>query len=254
MPDIAIAVDNLTTMIGEDIIHRGLNLTVARGEILAIVGGSGSGKSTLLNCLLMLIPFASGSIRILGENIATLSSVQQETLRTHLGAMFQGGALFSELTVLENVLFSMNQHSSLSEEALRALAMLKILMAGLSADAANKYPAELSGGMIKRAAVARSLALDPAILFLDEPSAGLDPITANALDQLILNLRASLGLTIVLVTHDLDTLATVPDRIAFLADKKVVACDTLANLIRSPIPEVKAYFTNPRATRTFGEG
>ncbi len=253
MPNPIIAVQNITTVIDENVILKDLSLTVMPQEILALVGGSGAGKSTLLNVMLMLLPITTGSITILDENIEHLKGKELEKFRTHLSVMFQGGALFSELTVLENVLFAMRQHSQLSLIEMRSLALLKILMAGLPQSAANKYPAELSGGMIKRAAVARALALDPAILFLDEPSAGLDPITANALDQLILNLRASLGLTIVVVTHDLDTLVTVPDRIVFLGDGKVLACDTLANLIQSPIPEVKAYFTSTRAARTFGE-
>ena len=178
-----------------------------------------------------------------------LSEAQREALRVHCGVMFQSGALFSELTVLENVLFPMQQHSALSKKTLTELALLKISMAGLSLADADKYPAELSGGMIKRAAVARSLALDPQILFLDEPSSGLDPLNASGLDRLILALKSSLGLTVVIVTHDIDTLATVPDRIAFLGNQKILACDTLQDLLTSDIPEIKAYFNNARAKR-----
>lgn len=253
MPSPAIEVKHLYTEIEGQKIHQDLNFTVEQGEIVAIVGGSGSGKSTLLNCLLMLLQPVSGSIKILGEDVAKLSNQARDQLQMQCGILFQGGALFSELTVLENVLFPMRQHSDLNKNVLTELAFLKVAMAGLSPEDAYKYPAELSGGMIKRAAMARSLALDPAILFLDEPSAGLDPVNANSLDRLILDMRASLKLTIVIVTHDLDTLAAVPDRIAFLAQGKVVICDKLQNLINSDIPEVKTYFQNPRAKRTFVE-
>jgi len=252
MPKPIIQVENLSTQIDGHWIHRDLNFTVEQGEIVAIVGGSGAGKSTLLNCLLLLLPPAAGTIKIFDENIETLDAKDKEALRTRCSIMFQGGALFSELTVAENVLFPMLQHSHLEKPLLTKLAILKILMAGLNEDAAPKYPDELSGGMIKRAAVARALALDPELLFLDEPSSGLDPITASGLDKLILELRDSLKLTIVIVTHDLDTLATVPDRIAFIGQGKVLACDTLANLIKSDIPEVQDYFNNARAKRTFG--
>lgn len=251
MPNLAVEVTALTTEIDGQLIHQGLNLDIMQGEILAIVGGSGAGKTTLLNCLLMLIAPVAGSIKIFGQDVARLTDAEREALRTQCGIMFQGGALFSELTVLENILFPMQQHSTLPEDLLHELALLKMNMAGLISKHAEKYPAELSGGMIKRAAVARSLALDPPILFLDEPSSGLDPVNAGALDQLILELRDSLQLTVVIVTHDLDTLATVPDRIAYLGDGRVLACDTLENLLQSTNPEIKAYFNNPRAKRAF---
>ena len=249
----AILIKDLTTQIDGMIIHDNLNLTVKTGEILAIVGSSGAGKTTLLNCLLMLLTPEKGSITLLGKDLSSLSEPQKEQLRTQCGILFQGGALFNELTVLENILFPMQAHSKLLLENLLPLANLKLNMSGLAKDAGSKYPTELSGGMIKRAAMARSIALDPSLLFLDEPSAGLDPVSASDLDQLILNLRSSLKLTIVVVTHDLDTLQTVPDRIAFLGKGRVLACDTLTNLIKSQIPEVKSYFQNTRAKRTFGE-
>lgn len=251
MPDFAIEVKQLCTEIDGQIIHQGLDLSVRRGEILAIVGGSGAGKTTLLNCLLMLTAPQSGSINILGFDLANISAAHRAYLRTQCGVLFQSGGLFSELTVLENVCFPMKEHSAIDESLRTELALLKITMAGLSQEAAVKYPAELSGGMIKRAAMARSIALDPALLFLDEASAGLDPVNASSLDQLILNLRARLQLTIVMVTHDLDSLAAVSDRVAFIGQGKVLACDTLKNLLQSDIPEVKAYFQNPRARRTF---
>jgi phospholipid/cholesterol/gamma-HCH transport system ATP-binding protein len=252
MPNPIIDIRNLCTQMDGQVIHQDLNFTVYPQEVVAIVGGSGAGKTTLLNCLLMLIKPTSGSINILGKDVNQLSDAEKDQLRMNCGMLFQSGALFSELDVLHNVLFPMQQHSSLDKHFLEKLVLLKILMAGLPSDAATKYPADLSGGMIKRAALARSLALDPPLLFLDEPSAGLDPINASALDKLILELRASLGLTIVLVTHDLDTLAAVPDRIAFIGEKKVLAFAPLKDLLKSDIPEVKAYFDNARAQRTFG--
>jgi len=251
MPNPIIDVHELYTEIEGHVIHRDLNFSVQEGEIIAIVGGSGSGKSTLLNCLLMLLPPAHGSIRLFGEDVTHLNPKAQEQIRIHCGILYQGGALFSELTVLQNVLFPMQEHSQLSASLLEQLALLKIQMAGLSIADASKTPAELSGGMIKRAAMARALALDPQILFLDEPSAGLDPINASALDQLILELRASLKLTIILVTHDLDTLATVPDRIAFLGNGRILACEPLKAILNSPIPEIADYFHSARAKRTF---
>jgi phospholipid/cholesterol/gamma-HCH transport system ATP-binding protein len=253
MPKLAIEVNKLCTELDGRWIHKDLDLSVAQGEILAIVGGSGSGKTTLLNCLLMLTTPQKGSIKILDYDLAHLSQAERAYLRTQCGILFQSGGLFSELTVLENICFPMTQHSAISAARQTQLGLLKLVMAGLKEEDATKYPSELSGGMIKRAAMARSIALDPAILFLDEPSAGLDPINASSLDQLILNLRAGLQLTVVMVTHDLDSLAAVSDRIAFIGQGRVLACDTLVNLLKSDIPEVKAYFQNPRARRTFAE-
>jgi phospholipid/cholesterol/gamma-HCH transport system ATP-binding protein len=251
MPDPIIAIKNLSTIIDGQMIHRDVNLSVLPGEILAIVGGSGAGKSTLLNCLLMLTPIHQGSVHILGYDLAALTPKQQAYLRTQCGVLFQTGGLFSALTVLENVCFPLVEHTAIHAAWREKIALLKITMAGLTEKDSSKYPAELSGGMIKRAAMARAIALDPMILFLDEPSAGLDPISASSLDQLILNLRACLNLTIVMVTHDLDSLAAVTDRIAFLGDGRVLACDTLEKLLSSDIPQVQAYFQNPRAKRTF---
>ena len=246
-----IEINNLTTGFDGTLIHQNLSLNVKRGEILAIVGGSGSGKTTLLNCLLMLVTPLKGNITICDKNITHGSAKVRQAIRKRWGILFQSGALFSELTVLQNTMVPLQLETKLSMVEMTALAKLKIAMAGLPPEACDKYPAELSGGMIKRAALARAIALDPELLFLDEPSAGLDPISASALDNLILQLRQTMNLSIIIVTHDLDTLLVVPDRIAFLGNKQVLQVGTLAELIHSEHPLVKDYFNNARATRTF---
>lgn len=237
---------NIRTYFGEVCIHDGIDLDVQRGETFALVGGSGSGKTTLLREINMLTRPASGSLRVLGFDVLALPENRLDPLRRRIGVMFQHGALFSALTVLENVALVLNEHTDLSRYLVQQLALLKIVLAGLPASAAHKYPRELSGGMLKRAAVARALALDPEILFLDEPTAGLDPQSASAFDDLVMQLKESLGLTVVLVTHDLDTLWRVTDRVAFLAQKKVVALGPIAELSAHPHPEVHAYFSGPR--------
>ncbi|MGH8558889.1 MAG: ABC transporter ATP-binding protein [Methylococcales bacterium] len=245
-PDVAIELVKVTTAFGPVVVHEELDLAVMRGETLALVGGSGSGKTTLLRVMIMLQQPAAGSVNILGENTLTVSDKEANRLRRNIGVMFQQGALFSGLTVAENVEMPMKEHTGLPAWIRNNLAMLKIALAGLPFEAGAKYPRELSGGMLKRAAVARALALDPALLFLDEPSAGLDPVSANALDELIIHLKESLGLTIVIVTHDLDTLWRVTDRVAFLGEKRVLAVDTLQALIEHPHPMIHAYFAGPR--------
>lgn len=237
---------DIRTYFGEVCIHDGIDLDVQRGETFALVGGSGSGKTTLLREINMLTRPASGSLRVLGFDVLALPENRLDPLRRRIGVMFQHGALFSALTVLENVALVLNEHTDLSRDLVQQLALLKIVLAGLPASAAHKYPRELSGGMLKRAAVARALALDPEILFLDEPTAGLDPQSASAFDDLVMQLKESLGLTVVLVTHDLDTLWRVTDRVAFLAQKKVVALGPIAELSAHPHPEVHAYFSGPR--------
>jgi len=249
--DNIIEIKNLSTGFDGVLIHQDLQLNVARGEILAVVGGSGSGKTTLLNCLLMLVKPLKGSITINSQEITHGSPKVRQSIRRKWGILFQSGALFSELTVLQNTMVPLQLEAKLNSEEMIALAKLKIAMAGLPPDAADKYPSELSGGMIKRAALARAIALDPQLLFLDEPSAGLDPISASALDNLILTLRETMNLSIIIVTHDLDTLLVVPDRIAFLGNKQVLQIGTLSELVHSDIPMVKDYFNNARATRTF---
>lgn len=251
MSEPLIDIRQLSTGFAGSLIHQDLNLEVARGEILAIVGGSGAGKTTLLNCLLMLIEPLAGSIRLFGQDILHASAKTRQAIRKQWGMLFQNGALFSELTVLQNTMLPMQLNTSLSLPERMALGQLKMAMAGLPLDAADKYPAELSGGMIKRAALARAIALDPQLLFLDEPSAGLDPISASALDQLIKELRQTMQLTVIIVTHDLDTLLTVPDRIAFLGNKRVLQVGSLAELLQSKEPLIQQYFSNARAKRTF---
>ncbi len=244
--EIIIEISNLRTQFGSVIIHDNLNLTIHRGEIVALIGGSGTGKSTLLREIILLEQPVAGSIQVLGQEILQLNEKQSLWLRRRCGVMFQNGALFSSLTVAENVALPLREHTRLSKSFIQELAAFKIALVGLPADAGDKYPAQLSGGMIKRVAVARSLALDPEILFLDEPTAGLDPIGADALDDLIIRLKESLGLTIVIVTHDLDSLWKVTDRVAVLADKRVFAVAPLPELLQLNHPWLQAYFQGPR--------
>lgn len=243
-----LALKNICTQFGAQILHEHLNLTINKGEIIAIVGGSGSGKTTLMREMLSLERPRSGEIFLFGEDICRpINPDKLKDLQRRCGVMFQGGALFSGLTVLENVMFPLREFTTLSPEQIEAIGRLKIAFALLPPQSANRYPAELSGGMIKRAAVARALAMDPELLFLDEPTAGLDPISASEFDDLLLTLRKNLGLTIVIITHDVDTLARVPDKIAFLGRRQVLAVDTYANLSQATDPLIQAYFNNPRA-------
>lgn len=241
-----IAVHDLETRYGTKIVHRGLNLEVRRGEILAIVGDSGSGKTALLRQILMLERPAGGEIVLFGQPTRRLSMAAARLLWRRMGVMFQHGALFTSLTVLENIAFPIMEHARLSPRLVRELALLKLRLAGLPVETAARYPSELSGGMIKRAAVARALALDPELLFLDEPTSGLDPAGAAAFDRLILELKQLLDLTVVMVTHDPDSLWRTADRVAFLSGGKVLATDTVAALAASPHPEIRRYFSASR--------
>ncbi|MHA3790631.1 ATP-binding cassette domain-containing protein [Sphingomonas sp. YL-JM2C] len=244
-PDIPpIRVRGLRTAFGEKIIHDDLDLEVRRGEILGVVGGSGSGKSVLLNTILGLKRPDGGSVQILGRDIEQDDA--KAWVGRHVGVMFQQGALFSSLTVQENVEAPLIEHACLPLWQAAEIARLKIRLAGLPATASALRPSELSGGMRKRAGVARALALDPAILFLDEPTAGLDPIGASEFDDLIRMLRDALGLTVFLITHDLDTLYAICNRVAVLADRKVIAVATVAELERSDHPWIRRYFLGPR--------
>ncbi|PHP21614.1 ABC transporter ATP-binding protein [Sphingobium sp. IP1] len=239
-----IRVRGLRTAFGPKVIHEDLDLEVRSGEILGVVGGSGSGKSVLLNTILGLKQPDGGTVEILGRNIEDEDA--QAWVGRHVGVMFQQGALFSFLTVQENVEAPLLEHSGLSLPIAADIARLKIRLAGLPPGAGALRPSELSGGMRKRAGVARALALDPAILFLDEPTAGLDPIGANEFDELIRTLRDALGLTVFIITHDLDTLYAICDRVAVLADRKVVAVAPVADLERSDHPWIRRYFLGPR--------
>lgn len=242
MEDLAVSVRGLVNRFGDHKVHDGLDLSVRRGEILAIVGGSGSGKSVLLRSMLGLRHPQAGEIEVLGMPIGAGRSVPHR----RWGVLFQQGALFSGLTVLENVELPIALHSRMERATRLKLARLKIQMAGLPLEAEDKVPSELSGGMVKRAALARSLALDPELLFLDEPTAGLDPIAAEEFEDVILYLRESLDLTVVIITHDLDTLYSVCDRVAVLVDRKAIT-GTLEEVARIDHPWVSAYFNGSRA-------
>jgi phospholipid/cholesterol/gamma-HCH transport system ATP-binding protein len=241
-----IQVRKLTNQFGTHVVHKNLDLDVYRGEILGVVGGSGTGKSVLLRSIVGLQRPAQGTVRIFGQDALTSSPDQRSEMERRFGVLFQSGALFSSLTVTENIAMPLMEHAGLSRPEAEHLAGLKIALAGLRAEAGQQYPASLSGGMVKRAALARALALDPEILFLDEPTAGLDPIGAGAFDQLILTLRDALGLTVFLVTHDLDTLYTICDRVAVLSDKKVLVADTLEVVEATDNAWVHDYFHGPR--------
>ena len=245
--DVIIEVKELKNYLGNRWVHQGINFTVKKGEIIAIIGGSGCGKTTLLRTLLRLLKPTAGSAIVFGIDVARCTDAQGLEVQKRWGVMFQSSALFSSLTLLENVMFPLQEYSGLPIDEQKDLALLKIVLAGLDISAGQKYPAELSGGMQKRGALARAIALDPELLFLDEPTAGLDPSSAGDLDQLILHLRKSLGLTFVMVTHDLDTLWTVPDRIIFLGEGKVLADAPMADLYQKNHPLIREYFDNPRA-------
>jgi phospholipid/cholesterol/gamma-HCH transport system ATP-binding protein len=244
--DLPIKVEGLVSQFGDHVVHDGLDLEVRPGEILGRVGGSGAGKSVLLNTLIGLKAPEGGRVMIFGHDLASASTADWEEIERSWGVLFQQGALFSNLTVLENVAAPLVEHTSLSIPTVNDIATLKIALVGLPPEAAALKPAELSGGMIKRASLARALALDPMLLFLDEPTSGLDPIGAAAFDELIAGLSASLNLTVFMITHDLDSLHAICDRVAVIADKKVVATGTIAELERSDHPWIKQYFLGPR--------
>ncbi|MCZ8042475.1 MAG: ATP-binding cassette domain-containing protein [Beijerinckiaceae bacterium] len=245
--EVVIRVRDLKVAFGEKVIMDGLDLDVMRGEILGFVGGSGQGKSVLTRTILGLVQKARGTIEVFGEDVDTLSTVQRRALERRFGVMFQQGALFSALSVKQNIQLPMREYLELSPALLDDMAMVKLDLVGLPPDAADKSPSELSGGMIKRAALARALALDPDIVFLDEPTSGLDPIGAAEFDDLIVTLKQTLGLTVFMVTHDLDSLYSACDRIGALADKRVIAVGPLATMLASDHPWLKAYFGGERA-------
>lgn len=242
-----IEVRDLAVGFGERLIMDGLSMDVRRGEILGVVGASGTGKSVLLRTIIGLVKQRRGVVKVFGHTMAKVSAKRRRLIERRWGILFQHGALFSSLTVKQNIQFPMREYLHLSEDLLEEMAMVKLRLVGLKPEAAERFPSELSGGMIKRVALARALALDPEIVFLDEPTSGLDPIGAADFDELIATLQKTLGLTVFMVTHDLDSLAGICDRIAALGDGKVLCEGTLDELKKQPHPWLQAYFNGPRA-------
>lgn len=243
-----IKVRDLEVGFGDQTILDHLNLDVREAEILGIVGGSGAGKSVLLRTIIGLVPKRRGSIEVLGVDLAKANEAERRALERRWGVLFQQGALFSSLTVRQNVQFPMRENLEISQNLMDEMSIAKLEMVGLTPQDANKFPSELSGGMTKRAALARALALDPEIVFLDEPTSGLDPISAGDFDELIRTLQQTLEITVFMVTHDLESLYTACDRIAVLADGKVVADGSIANMLESEHPWVKTYFQGKRGS------
>lgn len=242
-----IEINDLGFQIQGNWILRNLNLSISKGEILGIAGGSGSGKTTLLRQILQLETPTTGSIKILGVDTSHTAENNLNKIHQHWGVVFQQGALFSSLTTLENIAFPLKCYAQLSDSIINELALLKLKLVGLSESAALKYPSELSGGMQKRVAIARACMMDPTLLFLDEPTAGLDPQSADEFDDLILRLKNSLDLTVVIVTHDLDTLWHISTRVAFLGEGQILGLAPLSELVKSTQPTIKKYFSGPRS-------
>lgn len=237
-----IRVDNVTSAFGDNVVHDRISCTVRQHEIYALLGGSGSGKSTLMREMILLERPKSGTIRIFGQNLSTITPLEAQHLRRSWGVLFQSGALYSSLTVGENIALLYKEYTDLSPKLIDELVSLKINLVGLPAHAKHLYPSELSGGMTKRAALARALALDPKLLFLDEPTSGLDPLSARQFDALILQLRDLLGLTVVMVTHDLDTIHHIVDRFVLLGEKKAIAEGTLDDVLKVDHPIIDYFF------------
>jgi len=244
MNEPVIEIKHLKNYLGSQWVHSDVNLTVNKGEIFAIIGGSGSGKTTILRSILMLLKPTSGLIRVFGQDIATVDEQGANALRRRWGMLFQHSALFSAMTVIENVMFPMKELAHLSEPFMKELAMLKIALVGLPKEAAGKFPSELSGGMQRRAAAARAIAMDPELLFLDEPTSGLDPVSAKLFDHLIVFLRDALNLTIVIVSHDIESLRRTTDRVAFIGEGRVISIEPIKELIKNPHPLIADYFSN----------
>lgn len=241
-----IEISKLSTRFGDHVVHAEVDLEIRRGEIFALIGGSGSGKSTLLREMILLHRPDSGSIRVLGVDLHELADDEALALRQHWGVMFQHGGLFGSLTVHENIGLPLREHTGLDDELINEIASKKLSMTGLKPEVGAQYPSELSGGMMKRASLARALALDPELLFLDEPTAGLDPESAAEVDQLVIKLRDLFGLTIVMVTHDLDLLWQVADRVAVLADGRVQGVGPMCELAEMDSPYIRKFFDGPR--------
>jgi phospholipid/cholesterol/gamma-HCH transport system ATP-binding protein len=241
-----VEVRGLVSRFGDHVVHEGLDLSVRRGEVIGVVGGSGAGKSVLLRTLIGLRRPDAGVVRVFGREVYDSSERQLEDLEQRWGVLFQAGALFTNLTVRENVVAPMREHARISGRMMDELADLKLAMAGLPAGTGDLKPSELSGGMIKRAGLARALALDPELLFLDEPTSGLDPISAGAFDALIKDMSKTLGLTVFMITHDLDSVYTICDRVAVIADKRVVATGAPSEMQHADHPWIREYFLGPR--------
>jgi len=241
-----IEVSDVVTQFGNNVVHDGINLSVRQGEIYGLLGGSGSGKSTLLKQIIMLLRPQSGEIKVLQQKLSSISPTDASKLRRRWGVLFQSGALYSSLTVAENIAIQLREYSNLPAKLIQDMVRMKINMVGLPQTAAQLYPAQLSGGMVKRAALARALVMDPELLLLDEPSSGLDPVGAEAFDNLILELREILGLTVLMVTHDLDSIWTIVDRFAVLGNKKVIAEGTLNEVKEAEHPIIKQFFGGVR--------
>jgi phospholipid/cholesterol/gamma-HCH transport system ATP-binding protein len=254
MPDNpVISIRGLRTQFGQTIIHDGVDLDVVAGEVMGIVGASGTGKSVLMRAIIGLLKPTAGSISLFGRDTATMSPAERNAVERRYGVLFQNGALFSSLTVAQNVMVPLKEHTDMSPSLMAEIAAYKIAMSGLPHDACAKYPSELSGGMRKRAGLARALAMDPDILFLDEPTAGLDPIGAAAFDDLIGDLQRTLGLTVVMVTHDLDSLYAICDRVAVLVDKHAII-GTIEALTENKHPWIHDYFHGPRSRAATARG
>ena len=241
-----IDVEGLRTQFDDHVIHDNLNLKVRKGEILGVVGGSGTGKSVLMRAIIGLKTPSAGDVRVFGDSFYGSNEETRLAIERRWGVLFQGGALFSSLTVAQNIMAPIREHLGFEGELAKDIAALKISMVGLRAEAGANYPSELSGGMKKRAGLARALALDPELVFLDEPTAGLDPIGAAKFDELIVNLKETLGLTVFMVTHDLDTLHAACDRVAVLAENHVIACGPLEEVRQTDHPWIQEYFSGPR--------
>lgn len=243
MTEPVIEIRGVSNYLGNQWVHTDVNLTVQKGEILAIIGGSGCGKTTILRNLLMLLKPTAGTIEVFGEAIYRLDATQAIALRRRWGMLFQHSALFSAMNVLENVMFPMQEFTTLDPEFMQELALLKIAMVGLPIDSAGKFPSELSGGMQRRAAAARAIAMDPELLFLDEPTTGLDPRSARLFDELIIFLRNALNLTIVMVSHDVESLKRTTDRVAFVGEGRIIAVEPIAELMKNKNPLIVDYFS-----------
>src|ERR1700728_3927489 len=239
-------VQGIVSRFGAQTVHAGLDMRVESGEVFGVIGGSGTGKSVLLRTILGLRRPDAGSVLFLGRELSSMSAVELHALKASYGVTFQEGALFSSLNVLQNVQLPMLEHLQLTPRALDELALLRVQLVGLPVEAASKYPSQLSGGMIKRAALARALAIDPVLLFLDEPTSGLDPISAAAFDELVIYLQRELKLTVVMITHDLDTIFRTCTRVGVIVEGRMIS-DTLDGIVHNPHPWIQAYFQGPRA-------